>query len=487
MLRDFLAQRIPQTPGGLRSLEVGIGAIGVAVLAGLILFTDPRLVLGAVVAIAAGLYFFSQPAKSLVAIFVIRVVIDLFWWAPVNVGGLNVLELFGGAVAAGGAVLFYVELRKVERTPGFVLLLIYLLILVVAAARSGEVRDAAEIMAKYVSPLILMFLIGTLIRGQDLRRAFFMAVTGACLISLAVSTYHLATGQIYEHFRQGYYRLIGGYANLHNHALFLLFTNSLLLFWTMKARTTLERVLAGALLLTGLTCQYYTFVRTALTGFALFSTLFLAMEKRWRILAVAGLVAGAAFASSDAMLDRFSDVVQLFGEGDAMGSKRTLGSGRFGIWTSSFSEFMRQDPADIVLGLGLGGHYEMTDGYADMYRSLEKSENLDSHNDYLSLLYQLGPIALLAYVGLQITVVRRALRLMREGSPFERSFARYIIALTAATIVADFLSNAFIQRVTVAWLYWAMVGVMYGMIRDRDEDPQALPAGVVPLSARPAG
>ena len=278
-----LLERLPQST---RSLELGVGSIGVAILAGLILFTDPRLVLGAVLAICAGLYFFAKPAHSLIAIFVIRVVIDLFWWLPINVGGLNILEAFGGGVAALGAVLFYIELQKVERTPGFFLLIIYLAILFVAAGRSGEVRDAAEIMAKYVSPLVLMFLVSTVIRGKKMRHYFLIAVTGACLISLAVSVYHLSTGQIYEHFRQGYFRLVGGYANLHNHALFLLFVNCLLFFWTMKTEDWRKKGAFGVLLGLGLICLYYTFVRTALTGFALFSVLFLVLEKRWRLLGV---------------------------------------------------------------------------------------------------------------------------------------------------------------------------------------------------------
>lgn len=472
-----LLERLPQST---RSLELGVGSIGVAILAGLILFTDPRLVLGAVLAICAGLYFFAKPAYSLIAIFVIRVVIDLFWWLPINVGGLNILEAFGGGVAALGAVLFYVELQKVERTPGFFLLIIYLAILFVAAGRSGEVRDAAEIMAKYVSPLVLMFLVSTVIRGKKMRHYFLIAVTGACLISLAVSVYHLSTGQIYEHFRQGYFRLVGGYANLHNHALFLLFVNCLLFFWTMKVEDLRKKAAFGVLLGLGLTCLYYTFVRTALTGFALFSVLFLVLEKRWRLLGVGALVAAVAFVSNEAMLDRFSDVFEVFGDGDAMGSKRTIGSGRFGIWTSSFGEFLKQSPTDMLLGLGLGGHYEMTDGYADMYRSMEKSDNLDSHNDYLSLLYQLGPIALLSYIGLQLTVIRRGRFLSQVTlDPFQRSFCHYVMALTVATVVTDFLSNAFIQRVTIAWLFWGMVGVMYGMVREHEDAP--LPAGVVPL------
>jgi O-antigen ligase len=127
----------------------------------------------------------------------------------------------------------------------------------------------------------------------------------------------------------------------------------------------------------------------------------------------------------------------------------------------------------LVLGRGLGGHYELTDVYADLYRSTKKSEDLDPHNDYLSLLFQLGPIALVSYLSMQVLAARQGLELHRRSAdPFMAGFGRFIVALTAVTSVTNFLSNSFIQRVTVAWLFWGMVGVVYSMRRELpDEAP----------------
>lgn len=483
MLRALL-ERLPREPDGLRTVEVVFGSVLVAAVSGGILFTDPKLVLGGIVAIILALVFFSRPAYSLIGVFVIRVIIDLFWWAPVDVGGLNVLEAFGGGVAAMGAVLFYLELRRVEKNRGFVALVVYFVILIVASVRSGDVRDAAEILAKYVSPLLLMFLVSSLMDSSELRRKFLIFVTLACLVSLAVSVYHLATGQMAEHFRQGYFRLVGGYKNLHNHALFLLVCNALIFFWMMRAQDRWRQALLLGLQALALACLYFTYVRTALTGLAVFVGVFLVLEKKWNLLLVAGLGAVAVLVTNADLQDRFSDVVAIFGEGDALGSKRTLGSGRFGIWTMSFGEFTRQGLTDQLLGLGLGGHYEMTDPYQDMYRSLEKSENLDPHNDYLSLLYQLGPVAVICYVGLQAQVIYRGIQLRRVArSPFARAFGSMLIALTVVTFITNFLSNAFIQRVTVAWLFWGLAGIGAALLRaeEQHQDKTRRPE-VVPLS-----
>lgn len=464
-----------------RSIEVAVGGCIVLALAGLVLALPAEATLAGCVAILFSVYFFVKPVYALMATFVIRVFIDLFWWVPGTIGGLNILEAFGGGIAAIAAVLFYLELRKVERTPGFLALMCYLAILVIAAGRSGEVRDAAEILAKYIVPLLLMFLVATMFSEDNQRRRLLLIMTSAMLASLALSVYHLLDGQMYEHFRQGYFRLVGGYKNLHNHALFLLVVSCVLVFWIDNTRRFWRLAALGALGL-ALICMYYTYVRTAMTGFATFTLVYLAVQKRWGLVGL-GFAAFLVLVLTNASLqDRFSDLVTFVGD-DTFANRRTLGSGRVGIWTSSLAEFARQPPVDIVFGLGLGGHYQMTDMYADLYRSTEKSEDLDSHNDYLSLLYQLGPVAVVSYIVLQWQVLKQGWLVLKEGaSHWVRSYGAFMIGLTAVTVVTNFLSNSFIQRVTVAWLFWGMVGILFGMamqIRRRkrfEEQP-----GVVPL------
>ena len=448
-------------------IELSIASITVVLLTGSILFLPWKLMLGAIVAIPAAVSFLARPREALLAVFGCRVLVDLFHWVPLSVGGLNILEAFGGGVAALAAVLFFIELRRVEKTPGFLPLALYLGVLVIAAGRSGEVRDAAEILAKYISPLLLMFLVSSYMDTRQARQRFIIVITGAGLISLSVSCYYLLAGQMQLHLRQGYYRLVGGYANLHNHALFLLVLNVLLFYWVTQLKRPQHKAIALVLQAAALLCLYSTYVRTALTGFLVFMIVFLYLEKRYELLSLAVLAAVAMVVTNETMQDRFSDIVAVFGSGDSLGSKRTLGSGRFGIWTSSFQEFVSQPPADIVLGLGLGGHYEMTDMYADLYRSKAKSENLDSHNDYLSLLYQLGPIALVCYLSLQVTVLRIGMLLHRRAKDlWTRRWARFMVALTCVTFVTNSLSNSFIQRVTAAWLFWGGVGVLFACWRE---------------------
>ena len=59
------------------------------------------------------------------------------------------------------------------------------------------------------------------------------------------------------------------------------------------------------------------------------------------------------------------------------------------------------------------------------------------------------------------------LRMKAEGVVPDRDI---IVALTAVTSVTNFLSNSFNQRVTVAWLFWGMVGVVYSMRRELPDE-----------------
>lgn len=461
---DALRQRLPAQTAW-RALEL-VAALGVVLFVSASVVALPgKAVVGMLLAAIAAVFFFARPAQALLGIFALRVIIDLLWQFGGS-GPLNLLEAFGGGVAALAAVLFYLELRRVERQPGFLPLVIYITVLVLAALRSFNIRDAAEILAKFISPLLLMFLVSMQMNTAALRRRFLLLVTAAGTVSLALSCYHLATGQRFKFFLQGYYRLHGGYNNLHNHALFLLFLNTLLFLWFMTSQRRWQRALALGLQAAALLCLYFTFVRTAMTGFAVFVALYLALERRWNLLFGAFLAAVLLLATNTSLQDRFYDVVVLFSEDSGFGGKRTVGSGRIGIWSTSVAEYFRQGPVDVVLGKGLGGHYTLTDAYADLYRSTKKSEDLDPHNDYLSLLFQLGPIAVVSYVALQIIVVRHGLVLHRHGrEAFTRSFGRYMIALTAVATVTNSLSNSFIQRVTVAWLFWGMVGILNAMHR----------------------
>jgi hypothetical protein len=452
----------------LNLLGVGLAAVAVGVVSFAVILLPPAATVGIVAGVVAATFFFARPAWSILLIFAGRVVIDLLWSVGGAVGGLNLLELYGGGVAALAAAYFFIELRRVERQAGFTPLMVYFVVLVLAAVRSLNVRDAAEILAKYISPLLLMFLVASLVNTDQLRRRFLQLITAAGLVSLSLSVYHLATGQRFKFFLQGYYRLHGGYNNLHNHALFLLFLNALVFFWVMNVKSRAWRfVLLGV-------------QAAALTGFSVFVVIYLLMERRYNLL-LGALGAGVLLLLTNTSLqDRFYDVVVLLADDEGV-DKRTVGSGRFGIWTSSFAQYLRSAPLDLVLGRGLGGHYELTDVYADLYRSAKKSEDLDPHNDYLSLLFQLGPIALVSYLSMQVLAARQGLELHRRAKdPFVAGFGRFIVALTAVTSVTNFLSNSFIQRVTVAWLFWGMVGVVYSMRRELpDEAPP--PRGAPPL------
>ena len=76
--------------------------------------------------------------------------------------------------------------------------------------------------------------------------------------------------------------------------------------------------------------------------------------------------------------------------------------------------------------------------------------------------YQVGPIATLAYIALQVQVIRYALRI-RAHSPdaWARHFGSYMVALCAAATIANCISNAFINRTTLGWYFWGLAGLVF--------------------------
>jgi hypothetical protein len=181
-------------PDSLNLWGAGLGAVAVGVVSFAVILLPPAATVGIVAGVLAATFFFARPAWSILLIFAGRVVIDLLWSVGGAVGGLNLLELYGGGVAALAAAYFFIELRRVERQAGFTPLMVYFAVLVLAAVRSLNVRDAAEILAKYISPLLLMFLVASLVNTDLLRRRFLQLITAAGLVSLSLSVYHLATG-----------------------------------------------------------------------------------------------------------------------------------------------------------------------------------------------------------------------------------------------------------------------------------------------------
>jgi len=476
--------------GGVLLAMLGWSVLNLGVLVQLV------VMLSAVMAIT----FFTRPEYALLIFFAMRAIFDLLWWIPGTILSLNMMELFTGAVTGLAAVMFVLDLKRLDWHPCLPAFIPYVTVILIGGVRDLAFRSGAEITARYVSPLLIMFLMSAYFDSRFRRRRLFLVATAVGVIPVVVSLYKLSQGQMHTYYLAGYWRLLGGYKNLHNHALMMMFITTMVAWWFMR---TQDRAWKAMLLVYGLgsvSCMYLTYARTAYLGLAVFFAVYFYVTGQRRLLA-AGAVALVIFVMSSSMMqDRFKDLVYFFMTEEESGFlRRKLGSGRWGLWTSSFREYLRHPLGDIVLGLGIGKHWLLTRQYFNPY-AIAQQGFVDPHNDYLTMTYQVGPIATLSYLAMQVQAVRYGLRVYRwSDDAWSRSLGAYVVGLCATATVANSVSNAFINRTTLGWYFWGIAGLMFAeygrLARITDEGrrrppinpPQPTPSRSSDRNGGPAG
>jgi hypothetical protein len=458
-----LAKRPPITQrfraDGRRALAVGLWATLTAAVLALPISASIAIPIGIAIVFA----FLAQPTEGLLLILVARVLVDLLWWIPAEIAGLNLMELYSGGVAALAMILVGTELRRTLPHPFVPWMIPFLCVLSIAAVRSGDPRASAEIAARFLSPPLLLFLVSQrFTRVQT--RWMLLALPLAGIVPIVLGYLALASGQMNEITLSGYARLRGAYANIHNHAHAMALFAVLGVYWTRHAgtkdspnlfRSALWMAAWATYVAAAVGLLYLTYVRTALLGLAAFAIAFLLLERRFKL--AVGIITALALviAGNAALQDRFSDVVEIFAADPAEHDTGKLGSGRIELWTDAFTGWLRQSPLDLVAGMGLDRQHELN------------HQALDSHNDYLSLLFQVGPVGVAAYVGFQALLVHHAWKLRRQSAEVA-TFANLMIALTAMVTLDNLLSNSYVSRIHVAWLYWALAGGIFAETRRDD-------------------
>lgn len=470
-----------------RLVQLGVGAFLLFALTLGVVQLSPVYVIGALLGLIGTVFFFARPEIGLYVYFAFRLLADILWWLPVNFGGFSVLEALSGGFTLLAAILFYLELRRVERHPVFGALLLYIFVLTLSAIRASNARDGAEIIARYMSPFLLMFIVTALFRDpQGWRRVMgtFAWVGG---IPVLISLYHLATGQMGGVSLAGINRLLGGYENLHNHAHAMLVLAAVYSFWFFELPRGRLKWLAGAAAGAALMCLYLSYVRTALLGFAVFALVFALVERRWTLLGSFVVAAASMLLVSETMRDRFSDLLLVFDNDPTQVDYAKLGSGRMGVWMSSMDHFIRQPVWDLVLGAGLGGHWAMVQDYLDEFRS-SRGGTLGPHNDYLALLYQLGPVSVVCYLTMQVEIVIHAVRLRAQTNDrFIRTFCAYAAGMSCVVFVTNMISQSFLSHVTSAMVAWVSAGLLFAMVHHvrHQQEAAAQPAPPPPRAPPP--
>lgn len=446
--------------GGGRSPAV-IGALGLLVaglLAAVIVAVSPLVALGLGVALAGGIFFLVRPAETLLVAIVFRVFLDLLWWVPFTVGGLNLSQIYSGAVFLMLGAIVLLRIRSLKRHSAAPWAFAMLGLLAVATVRAIELSEDIDILVRYATTPLMVLATAVVFDSPEKRRWLITLVLIAAVVPVLQSGSQLVLG-VGDYVLHGYRRLLGGYQNIHNHALVMLCFSLLFLAVFQASRRWWLR--AGSLALAGIAVVaiYFTYTRTGLLGWAVSVLAVLLVQRRYRLVGAA-VLAGSIFVLMDPdVQDRFRDLVAVFDPNVVSTDRRALGSGRWGLWSWSMEEYLSRPVGDLVMGIGLGGHRLTTLDWSRAFHRVGLT--LDPHNDYLLLLYQMGPLGVLTYVGMCLVAFREAVFLARRGvDPWTRAFGGAVAGLTVGVLVTNGVSNSFIHRSAPGWYYWCFAGLV---------------------------
>jgi len=433
-------------------LLASAGLLAVCAIA--ILFLPPAYAAAPALGTLAAFVAIRHPTASLITFLFARMTIDLMWWLDAGLG-LNFMELSTGGITVLLLAMCLHEFRRVVRHPYFPAVVTWVGLLVLGAIQQPELRVVAELMARFVSPFLVLLLVSIHFTDHRDRKKLFVAFLAGGAIPIVGGLAAAATGQASDLQIDGYQRLRGLYSNIADHGLGMATFAMIGTVWLSHYRSGWRAVALVGYVVGACILLVLTYTRTPLVGLAMFIAVFFFLQGNRRIFAALVVSLVLVLATNSIMQDRFSDFWDLFMV-DAGRQMDRLGSGRIGIWRRSLVAFTDQPFLQIIVGNGLNGQY------------LLAGNDHDSHNDYLSTLLQVGPLGLFIWLGCQIDVTRRSLaQLALEVRPWTRTVLVAVVSLSACVFVCDVLSNAYLSRVTMSWFWWGMAGLVFAIEDER--------------------
>jgi O-antigen ligase len=286
----------------------------------------------------------------------------------------------------------------------------------------------------------LLVPLGVLLGAHRLPSRWSWAVLGAGLVPMGLSLAAWAAGQPDEHVLHGYPRLIGGFRNLHGHAVGMAVLTVLgVAAGSRRDGPTAERAAAWALAAVAAMCLGASWVRTLWIFVALAVGVLWVRQRRWAVLGAGAVAVVLALVVSPSLQARFADLGAMLTLQAPEAGWGAVGSWRGRIWAESAAAWLSGPAHTVWLGRGLGEHVGL-------------HKHLDPHMEYLSLAIQLGPLGLLAWLALALDALRRCL----ARSTHEAHLAA---GLLVAVLCTNAVSNDFLTRATLQWVTWAAVAV----------------------------
>ncbi len=479
---------MPKRPDIL-AIQMFASVVLLVLLGGIMFMVPPMQVAVTVAAILTSLYFFTRPYLALFSIFVVRALLDLLWWIPGTIMGLNMLQLFSAAVFVLVSTQWFLDLKRMQNHPCFELFLGFMLLIVIAVFRCESIMANLANIVRYTVPFVLFFMVSIHFSERSSRRGLLYVIACIGVVPVVINLYHFSAGQMHQYTLHGYDRLLGGYKNLHNMALMTLFFTTVWILWMGQVKSWVMTLPLIVMSSAAAFTMYMSYIRTSMLGLGVFIFALIGFHRKYRLLGFAGVLGIAGIVSSPEIQDRFSDVWLLFDNESLTLDKREIGSGRWGLWTMSMREYLRMPMWDQILGPGLGQHLVLTLDFVRQFHT-RKGFQLDPHNDLLLLLYQIGPFGMGIYLWMQWKVLKVAaeVRILAAGDKFATHLAAYASAMTVMVFVTNIVNNSFIHRTSPGWYYWCICGLLfaeYGQLKRKqaEQDEAAATNGLQPVPA----
>jgi hypothetical protein len=399
-----------------------------------------------------------------------RILVDLLHWLPFDILNLNFLVIYSGGATIICLLLFLQRFsRDIEFHPCIHLFLLWNIFIFINLILSDSGSNTIDEAFRAFSPIIILMLGSSLlIHKNDARNMLFLiGLTG--LVPIIVSLYYWQTGQMSssEAMLKGIPRLLGGYKNLRHHALIMLILTGVGLYFLFSVKGLWKKLFwSGYITGTGI-CLYLTMIRSCLlVGAIAFSIYFWITNRKYIVVfTFVGII--IAIILNATLQERFIDLVLLFTLSSEMDveSLSKIGSGRYGMWTESWEAYSDRPFFRRLIGLGFGEHYELI-RTSFLEFDAKSSRNLDTHNDFLRMLYNLGPVALIVYLLMSFRCIKLGWNFNYLGeTKEEREVGAICAAIMFSLLLNNALSNGTFSRTTIGWLFWLFGGILFGMLK----------------------
>jgi hypothetical protein len=315
--------------------------------------------------------------------------------------------------------------------------------------RDTTLLRAAEGSARVLTTFILIGLAISALQTPTSRYRFLAAMTAVMTGFTATNLGLFAAGRMPTVFIDNYTRWEGPTTSFVANAFGAAFAVVLNGFWILTAEQRRSQVFHAVCAVGGLVVLANTYNRGPMVGLAVLLVVVLLWRRNYVPLVGAIALMVLAWSASETIRERFDDFAMAV-ESDDERVRMAQGSGRIWIWTQTWNTYTNGTLFQRLFGFGFDRQMTAT------------GVIVDSHNEYLSMLFQYGPFALLWHAFFTVATMWTSGELARRATTeFDRVLGQFGLGIGMMAIATNLLSNAWISRPTQAWMWGMFMGTVY--------------------------